>query len=103
MPWSPSDAKKKYKRLTKKQSEVWASVANAALEKGDDDATAIKKANAAVKRMSHSEAIVDAVAMIDEAGRMISSANLKKLKDAMKSMTDAMAIITPLMADDAQE
>lgn len=103
MPWSASDAKKKYPKLKKHEAEVWAKVANSSLEAGDDDATAIKKANAAVKKLGRHEAIVLSVAGLEEAGRMISAANMKTLRNAMSSMKAAIESIMPLMADDAEE
>lgn len=103
MPWSPEQAKKKYRKLTKKQSEVWSQVANSALESGDDEATAIKKANAAVNRMRHKEAQAEAATILYEIGRTISSANMTKLKTALSSMKTAVEAIEPLIADDAEE
>ncbi len=52
MPWSPSDASRHKKGLTSAQAKVWAKVANAALNDGDDEGTAIRKANAAAGRVS---------------------------------------------------
>jgi uncharacterized protein YdaT len=103
MPWSPTDVRKKYKKLTKKQSEVWAKVANSSLEAGDDEVTAIKKANAAVRQMRKTEAMSEAASLLVEAGRMISAANMKTLKTAMQSMKAAMDSIMPLMGDSSDE
>jgi uncharacterized protein YdaT len=85
MPWTPSDAAKHKKHLTKKQSEVWAEVANSALEAGDDEATAIKKANGAVARMKKTEAYSEAALLIHEVGRMISTANMRKASECFGS------------------
>jgi hypothetical protein len=103
MPWTPDEARKKYKKLGKKQSEVWAQVANKALEAGDDEATAIKKANAVVKRMSRSEAVSSVVSVVSEVGRMISTTNMTKLSSAVTSMKSAIGALEPLIADDAEE
>lgn len=103
MPWTPSDAKKKYKGLSSKQTEIWAKVANASLDAGDDEATAIKKANAAVNRMRKKEAQSEAALVLVEVGRMISTANMAKIMSAMKSMKDAIATIEPLMNTDSSE
>lgn len=48
MPWTPNDVDKHYGDLTDKQKRQWCHVANGALENGDDDGTAIKKASGAV-------------------------------------------------------
>lgn len=103
MPWTPAQAKQKYKRLTKRQSEVWSKVANEALANGDDEATAIKKANAAVNRMRKNESLGEAAVTVVEIGRSISSANMKTLKNSLKAMQDAMRIIAPLIAADSDE
>jgi hypothetical protein len=49
MPWTPSDAKAKtHKADTPKKQRQWRDVANSALERTGDEATAIKEANAVV-------------------------------------------------------
>lgn len=103
MPWTPADAKKKNGSLTDKQARVWSTVANQALENGDDEATAIKKANAAAKRIKKAEAIGSAIALVDEAGRMISAANMTKLETAVNSMQTAIGVLQPLISVDADE
>lgn len=51
MPWKPSDATKHTKKAVNASLQrMWAYVANRALNAGDSEATAIKKANAAVAR-----------------------------------------------------
>lgn len=51
MPWTPAEAPQHTKQAdTDRLRELWASVANAARGRGDSDAMAIRKANAAVDR-----------------------------------------------------
>lgn len=51
MPWKPSEATGKTKKAsTPAKKKQWAATANAILKKTGDDATAIKIANAAVKK-----------------------------------------------------
>lgn len=51
MPWTPSDAHDKtHKATTEKSQRMWSDVANSALSKTGDDASAIKQANAVVAR-----------------------------------------------------
>lgn len=52
MPWTPSDAKRFSKRAggSKTSSKQWADVANSALSKTGDDATAIKEASSVIKK-----------------------------------------------------
>lgn len=50
MPWTYKDAKKHNKQAVGSKSHLWASVANSILKKSNDDAKAIRIANAAVKR-----------------------------------------------------
>jgi len=45
MPWTPKDADRFKKGLTKKQKKKWAAIANAVLRRTGDDATAIRIAN----------------------------------------------------------
>lgn len=50
MPWTESDATRFTKKAnTPAKRKRWANVANSALSSGDSEATAIKKANAAIK------------------------------------------------------
>lgn len=52
MPWRAKDARRHTKKArTPKQKSVWADVANRLLGKGSSDASAIRQANAVVKRM----------------------------------------------------
>lgn len=51
MPWSPSDAHKKNKNVdTPAEKKQWARIANRVLKETEDDAQAIRTANAAAKR-----------------------------------------------------
>jgi hypothetical protein len=50
MPWTVDDVERHNKGLTAKQKRQWVHVANGALEAGDDDGTAITKANGVVKK-----------------------------------------------------
>lgn len=48
MPWTVDDVDRHYKGLTDKQKRQWVHVANGALENGDEDGVAIRKASGAV-------------------------------------------------------
>ena len=51
MPWSPDDAERHtHKAATAPLQELWAKVANAALERLGDEGQAIREANAVVAR-----------------------------------------------------
>jgi uncharacterized protein YbjQ (UPF0145 family) len=51
MPWTPSDADRNtHKAETPALQELWARVANEALERTGDEARAIREANAVVAR-----------------------------------------------------
>ncbi len=51
MPWKPSQATAKTKKAsTPKRKRQWSNVANSALKRGASDKSAIKQANAAVRR-----------------------------------------------------
>jgi len=53
MPWKDSDAQKHTKKANDPHKQkLWAQVANATLERTGSEATAIKEANSAVKRMT---------------------------------------------------
>jgi hypothetical protein len=55
MPWSPSDAERHtHKASTQTLQELWAKVANEALQRTGDEARAVREANAVVAR--HTEA-----------------------------------------------
>lgn len=111
MPWTADDADKHKKGMTANQKKQWAAVANAALAKcekegGDKcDVKAIMQANGAVNKAVKMESFVNTLFVIEEAGRMISSANKKKLTDAVAAMTAAMEHLNNLMSDqtDTQE
>jgi hypothetical protein len=57
MPWKPADASS-FTRLadTPKRKRMWCDVANQRLAAGDDDASAIRQANAVVHRHHKKEA-----------------------------------------------
>lgn len=51
MPWSPGDAKRHTKKANSpKKSRQWAHVADGALDRGASEGSAIRQANAVVKR-----------------------------------------------------
>lgn len=51
MPWSPEDARKKTRAAnTPKKQRQWAHVADSALKRGASEGSAIRQANAAVKK-----------------------------------------------------
>ena len=50
MPWNETTAKKHNKKATGQKGKQWAATANAVLEKTGNDASAIKIANAAIKK-----------------------------------------------------
>lgn len=50
MPWSVNDVDKFNKNLSDSQKSMWVRVANSSLRSGEDESTAIKKANGAVKK-----------------------------------------------------
>jgi hypothetical protein len=53
MPWTPKDANKKTKKAdTPKEQKEWSKTANKVLKSTGSDATAIKVANALIKRTS---------------------------------------------------
>lgn len=51
MPWKADDAKRHTKKAdTKKKQRMWAKVANSALSHGATEGSAVRQANAAVKK-----------------------------------------------------
>jgi hypothetical protein len=53
MPWSPNDAERHtHKATTKTLKELWAKVANEALERTGDEGRAIREANAVIARQA---------------------------------------------------
>lgn len=54
MPWTVDDVEKHNKGLSAKAKRIWVAVANQSLSSGDDDATAIRKANGAAGRIKES-------------------------------------------------
>lgn len=51
MPWMPSDAKHKTKKAkSKKAKRQWAAVANSVLARGGSEGSAIRQANAVIKK-----------------------------------------------------
>lgn len=109
MPWSTSDVDKHIKGLSAHQKQVWVAVANSALAKCEKDggsncdASAIQQANVMAKKAKKESKIIDAITMIEEAGKMISASNHKKLTDAMQSMKTAIDTIMPLISLDSEE
>lgn len=58
MPWTPSQAQAHtHKASTDALKALWAKVANESLERGDREAVAIRKANAAVDRARGSKMV----------------------------------------------
>ena len=56
MPWTMQDALKKTKKAnTSSRKKMWAKVANSVLKRGGGDASAVRIANAAVKRAARSK------------------------------------------------
>jgi len=56
MPWSPEDAERHtHKAATRELQELWAKVANEALERTGDEGRAIREANAVVGRQEARE------------------------------------------------
>lgn len=105
MPWTKSDVDRFNKGLSDKQKSQWVAVANSALKKCQDDggdncdASAIRQANAAVKKSATSEA----ANILTEVGKMISSANMKTIQTAMEQMTAAMTLIANLVGGDDEK
>jgi hypothetical protein len=58
MPWTVDDVDKHNKGLSDHEKRQWVEVANSSLERGDDDGTAITKANGVVKRNRVVESIL---------------------------------------------
>jgi len=51
MPWTPKDAQRHtHKAKSAKAKRQWKDVANSALERGQSEASAIRQANAVIKR-----------------------------------------------------
>ena len=59
MPWTVDDVERHNKGLSTREKRQWVHVANGALESGDDDGTAITKANGVVKKGRVSESSED--------------------------------------------
>lgn len=56
MPWTAKDAKRHTKKArTSKQKRQWRDVADSALKRGASEGSAIRQANAAVKRSSRTK------------------------------------------------
>lgn len=49
MPWSPNDADRFKKGLSDKQKRQWAAIANAALQRGSDESSAIRQASGSLR------------------------------------------------------
>jgi hypothetical protein len=57
MPWTSNDAEKHtHKAATSSLKELWAQVANEALEKTGDEGRAIREANSVIARLVRAEA-----------------------------------------------
>lgn len=54
MPWTEKDVKRHKKGLSTSQKKKWARIANAVLDKSNDEVLAIKVANSRTKRMNES-------------------------------------------------
>ena len=72
MPWTVNDVDRHYKGLTDKQKRQWVHVANGALERGDEDGVAIRKANGAVNNSK-----VEAV-LYNLAGQYVNAVRLQE-------------------------
>jgi hypothetical protein len=77
MPWTVDDVERHNKGLTDKQKRMWVHVANGALESGDDDGTAITKANGVVKKNRVQEQI--AAALNAKAAAMIEAVMMQQI------------------------
>ena len=56
MPWEAEDAKHHTKKAnTPERQSLWAGIANERLRKGASEGSAIRQANAALKRIKHGE------------------------------------------------
>lgn len=54
MPWTPNDAERHtHKATTPELKELWAKVANEALERTGDEGRAIREANAVIARQAN--------------------------------------------------
>lgn len=76
MPWTVDDVERHYGGLTDKQKRQWVHVANGALERGDDDGTAIRKANGAVNNSKVESVLYSFASQYLNAVRLQESANL---------------------------
>ena len=83
MPWTVDDVERHNKGLSDKEKRQWVHVANGALEAGDDDGTAITKANGVVKKgriESHVEAL-----LYKKANRMIETVRMQEIAALMEA------------------
>ena len=76
MPWTVNDVDKHNKGLSDHQKEIWVAVANSCLSKGDDDGTAIRKANGAVNKATLESVLYSKAAKYLEAVRLQETASL---------------------------
>jgi hypothetical protein len=83
MPWTVDDVERHNKGLTDKQKRQWVHVANGALEAGDDDGTAITKANGVVKK-DRIEEKIEAV-LRAKASAMIEAMVMKEMATLMEA------------------
>lgn len=83
MPWTVKDVERHNKGLSAREKRQWCHVANGALESGDDDGTAITKANGVVKKgriESHTEAL-----LYKKASRLIELVRMQEIAALMEA------------------
>ena len=84
MPWTEDDVERHNKGLSAREKRQWCHVANGALEDGDDDGTAITKANGVVKKgriESRTEALLN-----QKAKAMIESIRMQVIADIFEGV-----------------
>jgi hypothetical protein len=86
MPWLPTDVERHNKGLSDREKRQWCHVANGALENGDDDGTAITKANGVIKkhRIEHT---VESL-LIMKANQMIEAAKMQMIASVFEGALD---------------
>jgi uncharacterized protein YdaT len=83
MPWTVKDVERHNKGLSAREKRQWCHVANGALESGDDDGTAITKANGVVKKgriVSQAEAL-----LYKKASRLIELVRMQEIASLMEA------------------
>ena len=86
MPWGIEDVERHNKGLSAREKRQWVHVANGALEAGDDDGTAITKANGVVKKgriESHAEAL-----LYKKATAMVETIRMQVIADLFENSMD---------------